>query len=140
MSAEKGFAQHVVDLIWARDRGRCARCARGLHPLRRGIDWAIHHRAPRGRGGAGVKAPWVNEPANGVCLCTTCHNDVESDRKVALVQGWLVSRLSIIRPSAIAIDHALHGLVYLDNDGGFTPYSSPPCQNYSRAGTRGGTR
>lgn len=120
MTRDTGFPADVVELIWDRDKGSCARCGRGLVRERRGVDWAIHHRAPRGVGGAGKKAAWVNRASNGVCLCTDCHNAVERDRAAASIVGWLVSRLSTDRPTDIAICHALHGVVYLDDDGGVT--------------------
>lgn len=119
MSAQTGFAPAVVEKIWTRDRGCCARCGKGLVRERRGIDWAIHHRAPRGQGGAGVKAAWVNRAANGVCLCNDCHRAVEAARSLARAVGWLVSRLSPTRPCDVAIPHALLGVVYLDDDGGW---------------------
>ncbi len=121
MSAPVGFPPRVVDLIWTRDKGCCARCGRGLVRERRGVDWAIHHRCPRGAGGAGKKVPWVNQAANGVLLCNDCHTAVERDRAAARVVGWLISRLSkTARARDIAIPHALHGVVYLDDDGGWT--------------------
>lgn len=120
MSAPVGFPPSVVELIWKRDRGCCARCGLGLVRERRGETWAIHHRAPRGTGGAGKRATWVNRAPNGVCLCNTCHAEVERDRAAARVVGWLVSRLSQHRPRDLAIPHAIHGVVYLDDDGGWT--------------------
>lgn len=118
MSRETGFLPTVVDLIWRRDRGCCARCGRGLVFERRGVDWAIHHRCPRGAGGVGKRAAWVNGAANGVVLCTGCHEWVESNRKLARADGWLLSRLGVDRASDVAIPHALHGLVWIDDEGG----------------------
>ena len=76
--------------------------------------------APRSAGGAGKRAQWVNRASNGVCLCNDCHAAVEKDRAFARDVGWLVSRISITRPVDIAIPHILHGVVYLDDDGGVT--------------------
>jgi hypothetical protein len=118
MTRDTGFPADVVELIWDRDKGGCARCGRGLHRDRRGPDgdWAIHHREPRGR--YGIKGrPWVNQAANGVCLCNVCHEWVEANRRVAIDTGWLVSALGIRRPADVAIQHARHGLVRLDNQG-----------------------
>ncbi|MDF2555768.1 MAG: hypothetical protein K0R60_1663 [Microbacterium sp.] len=120
MSAPVGFPPRVVDLIWTRDKGSCACCGRGLVRERRGIDWAIHHRCPRGAGGAGKRATWVNRAANGVLLCNDCHARIEANRRHARTLGWLVSRLGSDRSRDIAIPHALLGAVYLDDDGGWT--------------------
>jgi len=114
---ETGFPAAVVDLIWDRDKGSCARCGRGLARYRRGSDWAIHHRRPRGIGGSGKRSPWVNLPANGVCLCTGCHEWVEANRRDAIAAGWLVSALGTARPTDIPVAHALHGFVRLDDAG-----------------------
>lgn len=116
---DTGFPPAVADDIWRRDRGCCARCGRGLVRERRGDTWAIHHREPRGRGGAGRARWWVNLAANGVLLCARCHDEVESDRAAAIAAGWLVSALGITRPDKITIPHALHGSVRLDNRGGW---------------------
>lgn len=117
MSRDTGFPADVVELIWERDKGGCARCGRGLIRANRGLDWAIHHREPRGRGGAGKRRTWVNLPANGVLLCSACHDWVEANRADAIDTGWLVSALGRRRPVDVAIQHARHGLVHLDNQG-----------------------
>ena len=89
MTRKVGFPPVVADAIFDRDRGCCARCGKGLSRARRGVDWAIHHRRPRGAGGAGKRSPWVNLPGNGVCLCNDCHEWVEKPRASAIVTGWL---------------------------------------------------
>lgn len=114
---DTGFPATVVELIWLRDKGCCARCGKGLIRYRRGEDWAIHHRSPRGMGGAGTKDIAVNLASNGVILCTACHEWVEKHRDEARDQGWLVSRLSRTRPREIAVLHVLHGLVRLTDNG-----------------------
>jgi hypothetical protein len=118
MTKDTGFPKAVVDLIWARERGACARCGRGLARERRGIDWAIHHREPRGRGGAGKRRTWVNLPSNGLVLCTACHEWVERFRVNALDLGLIVSALGVARPTEVPVVHALYGRVLLNNDGG----------------------
>jgi len=116
---DTGFTPLVVSQIWERDRGCCARCGLGLVRERRGDDWAIHHREPRGRGGAGRKRWWVNLPSNGVLLCTACHVAVESDHAEATAAGFIVSALGVVRPHAARIVHALLGPVFLTNAGGW---------------------
>ena len=119
MTRKLGFPAHVADLIFDRDGGCCARCALGLSRTRRGVDWAIHHRRPRGAGGVGKRSSWVNLPANGVCLCNACHAWAEANRGEALAAGWLVSALGIQRPTEIPILHARLGYVRLQDDGGW---------------------
>lgn len=56
--------------------------------------YSIHHRQPRGMGG--TDDPAVNSPANLLLLCGTgtsgCHGLVESQRAMAVTNGWLVPR------------------------------------------------
>jgi hypothetical protein len=120
VSVRGGFPADVVDMIWRRDRGSCARCGRGLIRERRVADWAIHHREPRGKGGTtGRVREWVNRAANGVCLCNTCHDWIEANRTEAIRAGWLVSALRVLRPVDVPIPHAILGRVQLDDDGGW---------------------
>lgn len=67
--------------VYARSGGRCERC-------RRTDATQVHHRSPRGMGGA--RARWVNMPANLVHLCTDCHGRIESDRDLSVGEGWLI--------------------------------------------------
>lgn len=120
MSVRGGFPTDVATAIWHRDRGRCARCGIGLVRERRGADWAIHHREPRGAGGTtGRVRDWVNRAANGVCLCNGCHEWVEKHRASAITAGFIVSALRVARPVDVPISHAILGRVTLDNDGGW---------------------
>lgn len=119
MNHKLGFPADVAELIWTRDRGSCARCGRGLVREARGTSWAIHHRQPRGHGGAGKRRWWANLSANGVCLCSWCHETVEANRKDGIRDGFLVSALGIQRPEEVAIKHALFGVVRLDDHGGW---------------------
>ena len=115
---DTGFPADVVEQIWIRDGGCCARCGRGLVRADRGGSWAIHHREPRGRGGAGKRRTWVNLAANGVCLCTGCHDWVEKHRAEAVEQGWLVSAIRTLRPVDVPVVHVRFGVVRLTNEGG----------------------
>lgn len=115
------FSVDTVFLIVTRDDRRCAACGEQVHG-ERGRDWSVHHRKPRGMGGS--KDPAVSSPANGVILCgsgtTGCHGEVEQRRENAMAEGFLISRNGVQVPSEVPIEHAVHGLVRLDDDGGFT--------------------
>lgn len=73
--------------VLERDEFHCTRCGRDL--LNSGLPYSLQHRLPRGRGG-------TNTLANLVSLCgdaTTpdcCHSEVESYRRRATAEGWLV--------------------------------------------------
>ena len=122
-----GFSKPVAALIVARDLGCCARCGAHVAHLERGFAWSIHHRRPRGMGGAG--ADWINEAANGLALCgsgtTGCHGWVEQHRDEAVAQGYLIRR-GIQQAEDVAIQHHTLGLVYLTNSGGWVPAEEGP--------------
>lgn len=116
-----GPAAEVVELVIARDKGRCAACA-GLCTGERAIAWSVHHRMGRKHGG--TRRTFINLPGNLVLLhghgSALCHGDVERFRVTAEAKG-LVIRDGVWLPTQIAIDHALHGRVLLDDEGGWTP-------------------
>lgn len=114
-----GFSKRTADRIVARDQGCCARCGRHVVTAVRGVDWAIHHRRPRGTGGTSVE--WVDEAANGVVLCAACHWNVELNRTVATAQGFLVSMHGEARSEEVPIVHAVLGRVRLLDDGTWVP-------------------
>ena len=108
----------VVAGVRMRDHDRCARCGVIVAHRRRGIDWSLHHRRPRGMGG--TRNPGIHSPANLVILCgsgtTDCHGWVESNRTAATLEGFLISHLSTDDPAAVAIEHRVHGYVRLDDN------------------------
>lgn len=112
----------VVAVVWERDQGSCASCRRPLVLENRGVGWSVHHRVNRGTGGS--RAPWINLPSNLIAVCgsgvTGCHWGFESNRLHAEAHGFVVRR-GIRTPAEIPIQHALHGLVYLNDDGTTTP-------------------
>lgn len=119
---------NVDEKVIARDMGACARCGRHVVHLERGIAWSIHHRRPRGAGGTSLA--WVNEAANQVIACgsgtTGCHGWIESNRREARAQGFLVPLNGIRQADEVAINHKTLGLVYLTDDGGWVPVEEGP--------------
>lgn len=126
MSRTTGPSKQTVELVWERDGGSCARCGRSLRFEDRGYTWSISHRVGRGMGG--TRNDWVNLPGALNLLCgsgvTGCHGHIETHREEAYAAGWLVRRHGTVKPSQIAVQHALHGLVYLTDDGG-TQFDPP---------------
>lgn len=120
-----GFKPQTVELIWERDRGRCAMCGRPLRREARGFEWSAHHIQPRGMGGS--KDPVIGSASNGVLLCgsgtTGCHGHVESHREDAEKLGYIIRR-GVLRPGHVPIKHFLHGVVYLNPDGTVRPAES----------------
>lgn len=103
-----GFPPKVARLVFeVRDNSSCFRCGIGLRWEDRGIGWSLHHREPRGMGGA--RSSHVNQPSNAVTLCgsgtTGCHGWVESHRAEAEAAGYLVSRHGVDRPVHVPIEH-----------------------------------
>lgn len=80
----KAIPAKLRALVLARDGYACARCRQ----LLQGSYYSLHHRLPRGRGG-------THTAENLVTLCGSgtspgCHNDVESHRAQATIDGWLI--------------------------------------------------
>lgn len=112
----------TVEVVWVRDKGRCARCGRRLVREQRVWGWSLSHRLPRGMGGS--RAAFINEPGNLNLLCgsgtTGCHGHIERNRAEAYDAGFLV-RSGIRLPADTPIDHFLYGRVLLNDDGTVTP-------------------
>jgi len=105
--------------VQERDQGRCASC--GLPIVgERSRDWSLHHRRPAGMGGD--RNPVSHGPANLLLLhgsgVTGCHGHVESHREESYDLGLLVRRGA--DPREVPIEHAVHGLVLLTEEGGYT--------------------
>lgn len=116
----EGFPRPVRDLIEARAGGVCELC--GVLPVAQ-----IHHRRPRGMGG--TSDPGTNRAANGLALCSCCHDVVEGrsvlhpqlgrvrgSRAESERKGWLISRLSPDAPDEVPVWTAI-GWVQLSNSG-----------------------
>ena len=120
----QGFSPETKEMIWDRARGRCERCGLGLS--RDGGGGDFHHRRPRGSGGTSLA--WVNQPANGVLLCTGCHGWVESNRQDARDLGWLVSRNAVYKAEDVPLTYWDGALYLLDDFGG---RESPPNRHHT---------
>lgn len=87
----------------------CERCGLGIHA---GVEFSVHHRLPRGRGGRNVLSNLVLLCGSGV---TGCHGQVESQRTAAYDTGWLVETgISPAAKPALVINR---GYVFLTDDG-----------------------
>lgn len=123
------FTAEVVDQVFARDGGRCASCGRG-HDRKngRGLVWSIHHREPRGSGGA-RHAPHIGAVENAIILCghgtAGCHSVVERFRADGIKYGYLISRNGILRAAEVPIRHKVHGWCLLTAEGGAEPCDPP---------------
>ena len=110
-----GPAARTLDALRERCDLRCERCAIPFFGTNAGDP---HHRRPRGMGGS--KDNGTNRLANLVALCRRCHDDIESNRARALVEGWLVPQGK--DPAKVPVWSRLHGgWVLLSDDGSITP-------------------
>ena len=92
--------------VKARDMGRCWVCDRR--------STQVHHRHPRKMGGTNLS--WPNLPANLICVCNTCHGQIEGERVWAINRGFLIPYFRV--PSDWPIQTKLGHWVLLDNEGG----------------------
>jgi len=103
-------------LVVERDHGRCAACGKDVWGVR-SFDYSLHHRHPAGMGGD--RRPEIHLAGNLVLLhgsgTTSCHGAVEANRADAYLSGLLVRRG--FTPCRQPIQHAVHGLVLLSDDG-----------------------
>jgi len=103
-----GPSKATLELIAGRSNGVCefANCgATAVH---------THHRRPRRAGG--TRRPETNQAANLVRLCLHHHDWVESNRLTALNMGMLLHDGDDPAETSIVCSH---GLVCLDNEGGY---------------------
>lgn len=114
-----GPSSAVVDAVIERAGFSCEICDHMVGD-RRGVDFSIHHRRPRGMGG--TRWPGANSPSNLMLLCgsgtTGCHSVVESHRSGAVAAGWLV--LSRTDPATVAVLVKRERWVYLTADGDYS--------------------
>lgn len=123
-SRNTGPSDEVVAMVWERDRGTCAVCGEPIIGSR-GLSWSVHHRMARKRGGS--VRPFINLPGNLLLLHGTgtegCHGRVESNGLWARDNGFKV-REGRWLPTEVAVEHAVHGEVYLIDDGSIS-YDPP---------------
>lgn len=85
---DTGPTTAVRELVYERADRRCERCGTASGPFN------VHHRTGRGMGG--TSNPAANSTVNLVLVCgsgtTGCHGEIESHRRDALADGWLVPR------------------------------------------------
>lgn len=114
--ADTGPARDVVMAVLARDGFRCVRC-HALIEGKRGWNWSLQHRRPRGLGG--TRRLDANSPVNLIAICgsgtTGCHHHVESYRAEAYANGWLVSLHANPANVPVLVDHGSRW-VYLTAD------------------------
>lgn len=82
---------------------------------------------PHDRGNRGMGGRSVYEVSNYVWLEALINGEIESDAKKAAEarrRGIKISRFA--DPRLIPINHAVHGDVFLDNEGGFTAADGVP--------------
>ena len=109
-----GVSKSTRQLVLKRAGGACERCGIPFHSV---VFSSLHHRTPRGMGG--TRNPRLNLPSNLVAICgsgtTGCHGDVESYRKLAVKEGYIVSRYE--EPAEQPIYLHLWGWTYLTDEG-----------------------
>lgn len=115
-----GPSPDVVEIVWERDFGGCAWCGIGVYG-ERGFHWSVGHRRPRRKGGD--RRPETNQPANLVLLhgsgTTSCHGYVEGHPDESEAKGHTLPAEAY--PALEPIEHAVHGFVLLDDEGGWAP-------------------
>ena len=119
-----GPTSEVVDALLERCNFHCELCGFAIDGDRRGVDWSVQHRIPRGAGG--TRWTGINSPSNLMIFdgsgTTGCHGFVERERAAALRVGWLLPKGS--DPSQHAALIGRERWVYLGDD--FRYHDSPP--------------
>lgn len=120
---DTGPDDETVKLVLKRDDWKCCCCGDQLYGDR-GSGWCIGHRKLRAQG-------VDNRPANLFSSCIDCERATHGHPERARQAGWMLK--STEDPQEIPMEHAVHGTVLLDNDGGFAvieaireePYEHP---------------
>jgi hypothetical protein len=83
---DTGFPVEVKQIVFARSQGNCEILTTGCLL----VASEYHHRRPRGHGG--TKRPETNLASNALHVCRRCHALLESRRRWAADNGFLVSQ------------------------------------------------
>ena len=112
---DTGPAKPTRLLVLERDEYRCAVCGQSVLE----IPMSVHHRRNRGSGGS--SDPLINAPSNLLTTCGTgttgCHGWITESPAEALEHGYVVSLNSREATTDVPVVHAVHGVVYLLDDG-----------------------
>jgi hypothetical protein len=112
---DTGPARPTRLTVLERDEYRCSVCGQSVLE----IPFNIHHRRNRGAGGS--SDPAINAPSNLLTVCGTgttgCHGWIGSSPAEALEHGYTVSLNSREATTDVPVVHAVHGVVYLLDDG-----------------------
>lgn len=109
----------TVEMVLARDQGRCVPCGVELFGAR-GELWSLHHR--RGRDGK----PDCHSVQNLIAVCgasnvAACHGRIHQQRAEAKANGWWLSRIAGTDPLTVAVYVASQRRhVFLTADGRYT--------------------
>lgn len=121
---DTGPAREAVDALLERCNYNCELCGYPIEGDRRGVDWSVSHRMPRGIGG--TRWPGINLSSNLMILdgsgTTGCHGFIERERAAALRVGWLLPKGA--DPSQVATLINRDRWVYLGDD--FRYHDDPP--------------
>lgn len=123
-SRSTGPSSDVVEAVLERANWSCEGCSSPLGD-RRGEDWSVQHRVPRGAGGS--RLPFINRPSNLLILCgsattpDSCHEFAETRRAASVAAGWLIMH----RANPLTVAVLVHGgrFVYLTDE---STYSDNP--------------
>lgn len=110
------FTPEVKETIYRRAKGRCDRC--GL-PIGDGMHF--HHRTPRRAGGSSRSD--LGLPSNGLLLHPSCHDFIESRRKIAAQLGFLVGYGTLPEDAPVLLWNGWH---WLAQDGSAIPLGGVP--------------
>jgi len=121
-SSPSAFNVEVKELILRRAGFSCDRC--GIRVTSGGH---FHHRNPRRMGGSGNAG--LGLPSNGLLLHPSCHDFVESHRKVAAQMGFILG--SSQNPAEWPV-YLWSGWAYLEEDGTVTKLGRVPAFNERR--------
>lgn len=101
----------VLRIVKARAAGRCERCRWSVSSSGSAD---VHHRIPRGMGGA--RDPRINQPSNLVVLCRLCHSWIERYRVLATAQGWLLPHTPQSDPTKVPVETFYGTVLFSDDD------------------------